>query len=424
MSGPRTQLSQPIETDYAIWLQPGDWYDYPPRWEGKHRIQFIEGNLRYSEGHQFSELGKTSQNIGGDFDVSKKEYGEHSSLGSKPLHFSEEHAYGQPDYAPPMAHGITHHYWCPKAIKAEISEANFWYPWDTEFAGSSSFELDGLGTTAISRVIPTSPVFSAAAFVGELREGLPKFGIQSWKDRTHLARSAGKDYLNVQFGWKPLVSDIKGFANTVRNAHAIAAQYEADSGKLLHRRYDWPDEIRTEQFEATGRFPDPFLSFALYRSDHVGRLRTYRKIKRRRWLEAAFTYYLPPVGTTARDLAIANHLYGINLTPDTVWQLTPWSWAADWVTNIGDVAKNISAFATDGLVMPHAYIMEESSLQVEYHLDQVGFKSYPGMQHFSQSFLETTKLRRRATPFGFGLNSDNFTNRQIAILVALGLSRQ
>ena len=424
MAGPRTQLSTPKKTPYKIWLQSGDWYDYPPRWEGDLVVQFVEGNLRTTEGHQFSKLGKTSEDIGGDFAVSKKEYSEFSSMGDSPLHFSEEHVYGEdPDITNPMAHGITHHYWMPKAVKGNVSEANFWESWETEFAPSSPFVLDGLGTTGISRIIPTSPVFSAASFIGELREGVPKFGIESWKDRTHLARSAGKDYLNYEFGWKPLVSDIKNFARTVRNAHAITKEYEDNSGKLLHRRYDWPTEFETYFEEWTGKYPDPALSLALYRSDHIGRLRSYGKIKRRRWLKAAFTYYLPPVGSNARDLALANHLYGINLTPDTVWELTPWSWAADWVTNIGDIATNISAFATDGLVMPHAYIMEETSLEVKYILDGVAFKSYPGMQTFSQTFKETSKVRRRATPFGFGINSDTFTDRQIAIITALGLSK-
>lgn len=423
MAGPKTQLSTPLESIYQIWLQAGDWYDYPPRWEGTQKVQFIEGHLKQSEGHDLRRLGPTDD-VGGDFAVSKKSYSETSTLGADPMHFSEEHVYGEdPDVTDPMAHGITHHYYKPRAVKGDVSEANFWYPWETEFESTSAFELDGLGTTAISRIVPTSPIFNAASFLGELREGLPKFGIQSWKDRTHLARSAGGDYLNYQFGWKPLVSDIKNFANTVKHAHELAARYEAGSGKLIHRRYDWPDEIETYQEEWTGKFPAPNPSFALYRSDHVGRLRSYGKIKRRRWLEADFTYYLPPVGTRARDLAIANHLYGVKLTPDTVWELTPWSWAADWVTNIGDVVKNVSAFSTDGLVMPHAYIMEETSLRVEYTLDQVGFKSYPGMQHFSQTFEETSKVRRRATPFGFGLDSGAFTDRQIAIIAALGLSR-
>lgn len=411
-------------TPSLAWNVPGDWYDYvghpTENWESVE--DYTKGELMKSEGHQVSKLGKTNDDIGGDFMVVKYDYDHHSSLGDEPKHFSIHHDWGNPYYANPLAHGGTHHYFVPHAAVEHVAD------WSNAFEygpdSSTPAELDALGTTAISRCIPTNPLFNAAAFVGELREGLPKFGIDTWKDRTAIARNAGSDYLNYQFGWKPLVSDIQKFAYVVKNANRITKQYEADSGKLLKRRYDFPGEETSSHDEWTGRYPAPLWDYSLFRPDHVGRLRRYRTKRTRRWLEATFTYYLPPVGTRARDLAIANKLYGIRLTPDVVWQLTPWSWAADWVSNIGDVASNISAFASDGLVMPHAYMMEETSARQEWILDQVGYKSYSGMQNFRQTFTVTVKQRRRATPFGFGFDFDGLTNRQTAILSALAISRR
>lgn len=421
---PKTQLSERKTTPLKIWLQPDTkWQNYAPRWDTQSVTEYLAGHLKTSTGHQVSRLGEPGQDIGGDFEVRKRNYWEYSSLGTDPLHFSAHHEYGNPYYADPMADGITHHYFVPRASRADVTEESFLFPWE-EFDGSSAFELDALGTTGISRIIPTNPVAGAAAFLGELREGLPKLGIESWQDRAHRARSAGSDYLNVEFGWKPLVSDIQKFAYVAKNADRIAAKYERESGKLLRRQYKWPDEQTSYFGEYTGAYPVPLLDQGLFRPDHIGRMRIYGNIRNRRWLKATFTYYLPPVGTRARDIAIANKLLGIRLTPDVVWQLTPWSWAADWVTNFGDITKNVSAFMSDGLVMPYAYVMEEKSLRVEYTLDQVGFKSYPGYAHMSQTFEQILKVRRRATPFGFGFDLGSLTNRQVAILTALGMSRR
>jgi hypothetical protein len=110
-------------------------------------------------------------------------------------------------------------------------------------------------------------------------------------------------------------------------------------------------------------------------------------------------------------------------SPETVWELTPWSWAIDWFTNTGDIMKNVHGFLTDGLVMPYAYIMEESSIEREYTLTGVAYRSYPGMQSFRQSFKETIKQRHTATPFGFGFDLSTLNSRQVAIATALGLSK-
>lgn len=411
-------------TPSLAWNVPGDWYDFvdtpTENWESV--TDFIEGELITSSGHQISKLGKTRDDIGGDFMVVKREYSHHSSLGDEPKHFSIHHDYGNPYYADPMAHGGTHHYFVPHAAVEHVASWSSAFDFGVEY--SSEFEMDALGTTAVARSIPTNPLFNAAAFIGELREGIPKLGIETWKSRSAVARNAGSDYLNAEFGWKPLVSDIQKFAYVVKNADRIAAQYAADSGKLIKRKYNFPPEEVSSHDEWTGRYPAPLWDYDLFRPDHVGRLRRYRTKRTKRWLKAAFTYYLPPVGTRARDLAIANKLYGIRLTPDVVWQLSPWSWAADWVTNIGDITSNISAFASDGLVMPYAYMMEETTAREEWILDQVAYKSYPGMQNFRQTFTTTAKQRRRATPFGFGFDFGGLTGRQTAILAALSISRR
>lgn len=402
-----------------IWLQPDiNWPDYDPLWSWDNVDEYWSAAVDYSEGHWGWQALNTTNDIGGDFRVWTREFSEYSSLGTGSMDFSE---YGIGD---PFALGLTHHFLTPRAEKGTVTNTNFFYPWEYTTPSSQS-TLDSEGTTAISRVLPTNPMFNLAAFLGELREGLPRFGLATWKDRASRARGAGSDYLNYQFGWLPLISDIRSFAHMVKNANRVLDQYEKDSGKPIRRRYDWDAEWTPYSWEGTGYDPANLWESGLIdRSKHIGRRRIDGRIERRKYLEAVFTYYLPPRGTIERDLAMANKLLGWRITPEVLWELTPWSWAADWVTNIGDIAKNVSAFMSDGLVMPYAYVMEEVSLSVTYQLDKVAFKSYPGMTTLRQTFKESVKTRRRATPFGFGFDWSGLTPRQGAILAALGISRR
>lgn len=120
---------------------------------------------------------------------------------------------------------------------------------------------------------------------------------------------------------------------------------------------------------------------------------------------------------------MSKKLLGISLTPDTVWNLAPWTWAVDWFSNAGDVVSNVTDWAVDGLVLRYGYIMEHSLVRDTYTF--VGPTTFQSESQRPQAliFSSERKLRRKATPFGFGLNWDGLSPRQLAIAAALGLSR-
>jgi hypothetical protein len=145
-----------------------------------------------------------------------------------------------------------------------------------------------------------------------------------------------------------------------------------------------------------------------------------------RWFSGAFTYHLPTGYDSRLKMASlaqrANVLYGTALTPKSVWNLAPWSWAVDWFSSAGSVVKNLSDVAQYGLVMPWGYIMEHTivrrvitSLNTNYYADVLPMPSVV--------LVTETKIRRQANPFGFGVSYDGLSPLQNAILAALGLSR-
>lgn len=376
-----------------------------------YQDRFLDGNLSKSQGNAYHKLGKTNETIGGDFSVVRKYYENYSSLGSgSPMHFSNT--------SNPMSGGA-HYYGPVNAINASVNNTVTSWP---VVGASTDAQLRVDGTFAISRCIPTNPMFSLTTFLGELREGIPKaVGAETWQSRTRRARSAGGEYLNVEFGWKPLVSDVRKFAHAVKDREAILRKYEANSGKKLHRRFDFPFTLTTTHSEQGSPSLAPSYVNGYVKS--AGKRSLTVTTRNEKWFEGCFTYYLPPAGTAAGYEARANKLLGTRLTPETLWELTPWSWAADWVANTGTIMHNVSQFAADGLTMPYAYIMEKKTVTNEYVYRDIEFFSYPGRHTLRQTFTTEVKTRRVASPFGFGFNWDGLTPRQGAIVAALGLSR-
>lgn len=305
-------------------------------------------------------------------------------------------------------------------------------------SNSSDTKLNQLGTTAIAQCKPTNSVANLAVAFGEFLRprGIPEAQVRTWRARTEKAKAAGSDYLNVQFGWAPLVDEVFNFAHGVLDADQLLDQYERDAGKVVRRRFEFPTEKSdTTSVEVTGSpnqlFYLPYntrlMNQNLSQSDAAKLYRT-RTTSKRAWFSGAFTYYLPrgydSRNEVHRKALFAKQVLGIDPSPDTLWNLAPWSWAVDWFSNAGDVISNVSDFVVDGLVMPYGYMMEHTLVKDTYSR-KFAHQFHDGQSaHSTMSLVTETKIRRKATPYGFGLSWDGLSTFQTSILLALGLSRR
>lgn len=302
--------------------------------------------------------------------------------------------------------------------------------WPNAFPDASQ-EMITKGTTAIARTIPTNPISGAAVFLGELKEGLPKvIGSQLLQKNAKSFKSKlGSEYLNVEFGWKPFISDLLSFGEAVRDADKHLRQLERDSGRNVRRRYRFPVEDTTEEFISTNAPIYGGVPTRCYQGNviHYGTLTTTTRVKREFWFSGCYTYYIDKGNSKASEVHAftqkANKLFGVRLTPDVLWNLAPWSWAADWVTNTGDVIHNLSAFSNDGLVLRYGYIMCKETRTVTRTHSGVTLSGYGPTGPIIDELEIVSKRRLRATPYGFGLETGAFTPRQLAIIAALGISR-
>lgn len=364
-----------------------------------------------SEGHYLGALGKGSADIGGEFFTVKA-----------------EHRYDCPYFE--AWSGTAHD---SSFFRGRLFPYRNTSPYSVEstfpLSPSSNSDLDAAGTTAIARTVPTNPVVSLATFFGELREGFPRLiGSQLFRaSRRDILNKGSSEYLNWQFGWKPLISDFKKWIHAARMGDKIMDQYLRDSGRRVRRHYSFPATEVVEESTFTGT-PQPVIVLPIWQGGNsTFTIKRREVLTRRRWFSGAFTYIAevdPDVLKTWKGhLQRLQKLYGVKITPEVIWNLAPWSWAADWFTNTGDVMTNLSRFTDDGLVMSYGYTMETSIREITFDMLDVTPIGYH-FPHLTQTFTVTTKVRRQATPYGFGVDMGHLSPSQIAILAALGFSRR
>jgi hypothetical protein len=289
------------------------------------------------------------------------------------------------------------------------------YTFSSKPIPANTTQMNTFGTGAIAKVGPTNPAFQGATFLGELREGAPRaVGTSLFRERARVLRNAGNEYLNVEFGWLPFKSDLEHFCHAVKDSHRILKQYVKDSDNKIRRRYYEPvtEVNRSTSFTNGIALPADAGIFCRGTVDEY----TLRK----KWFSGAFRYHIP-AGNSVRERFIryeseANRLLGTRVTPEVVWNLSPWSWAADWFADTGDVVHNISVLGHDGLVMQYGYAMETT-------LHRYDIMNVVGAVSCYTSFEEKTLFRIPASPYGFGLTWSGFTPTRLAVLAALGVSR-
>lgn len=382
------------------------------------RNRFLEKGQTKSEAHHYALSERNRQllrnlDVGGSFYTKKNSY-------------SQTHNWVQGQGG---STGLMNYYTGPLMARANgVSPASSTWPTLTSYDVQMLSVLQ-MGGAAIAATVPTAPVTSLANFLGELyRDGIPDLIGRSIRRQGLTFESLSKEYLNYEFGWKPLVSDLRKFAKLVIKSNDLIKQYERDSGNNIARRHVFPPIVTTSISSTTPWAVTPPLRTATFASGlYQGPLTKTSVSTTEFWFSGTYSYFLN-FGDDSRSrfehsVSIAEKLLGFEITPEVVWNLAPWTWLVDWFVNIGDVFTNASAFLKDGLIMRRGYIMSRKSSVDTYTLDNIAFGIGGKVGRMSQSFGTVSKIRHRAYPFGFGLVPGVFTPRQWAILAALGITR-
>lgn len=312
---------------------------------------------------------------------------------------------------------------------------------DPNAARSAEWGVDpfSYGATGWNRYKPAKPSAGLGTFVGELRE-LPAMLKQTAKG-FHNMWKAGKgrpkelvnskhlsgQWLNANFGWLPFVSDLRSFYETTGKFSKRVEQLRRDNNRWVRRSGEVYSGQESETLEGNAIWITPtpptrgfrnYLDKTVPTGSYV--VTTSKSVTV--WFSAAFKYYIPRLGGNnwGSDVREFAQIYGALPTPSLVWNLTPWSWLADWCSNAGDVIDNLSSMITDNMAAKYAYVMATTKQVADVHAS-VYLISGTVTGHNHAELIH--KSRVGASPFGFGLTGDAFTARQWSILGALGLNK-
>jgi len=300
------------------------------------------------------------------------------------------------------------------------------------------------GTKAIAKVAPTKSNANIATSLLELRDGLPAIpgrALKHAKGLGDLTKVGPEEFLNIMFGINPSISDIRSVYLAIRDQHKILNQFQRDSDKIVRRRYGFPTRRDSSEWDADIGYgglytfpntPSLFPASQGNASSIVGGgsdWSTHRILTEQDtiWFSGAFRYHLATDsnawGRIERTGQLVNHLLGSRLDAIALWNAMPWSWLVDWFTDAGDIIANATNRLLDGQMLQYGYVMKKSTHINTFTIKKVVYANGYSIDNLSSSFVTQRKQRQRATPFGFGLNPDSFSDQQWSILGALGYTR-
>lgn len=304
-----------------------------------------------------------------------------------------------------------------------------------DYPAFSSMPIDEIklyGNKAIKKTSPTYPEVNLSTSAAELfREGLPSYHLKTpyFNSQGKFdSKNIGSDYLGAVFTWQPFITDVLRTIKALVSASETLTQYSRDSGRLVRRRYHFKQERSTTVSEPTGGairysgFPT-----SLYQpTSETRRFLVTSQTITSRWFSGAFIYYINAGDSLLDRLAEfeqkGNRLLGLRITPETLWELIPWSWLVDWFVCIQDALAVSTSLQTDGLVLKYGYLMRHQVLKNTYTVTgaPVYGATVGAVRH---SYTVVQKERVKATPYGFGVNLSGLSSSQWAILAALGLTK-
>lgn len=355
--------------------------------------------LMITESHPYSLLGETNKDLGGPWKLTRSGIVVVHGVPVSNQYFEGQLLFGGLNPAPSL--------WSTVGYNSEPSDS----------------VMDADGAKAIALVKPDNPSFTARSAIAEYAlEGSPKAIGASLLERTSKAKKAGSEYLNIEFGWKPLIRDVKDLGRTIKNTDSILSQYRRDANRNIRRRLDIPgssSETRTHFGTASfsGSYPAALTGKGSI-TETRGDLR---------WFAGSFRYSVPMGNDVAsrfiRYSKYADKLMGLGVasSPDQLWAIAPWAWLTDWFADTSAVVDNITSMGFDGLVMNYGYSMRETFLR---RISSGTISLSSGVTGTASETYETLyKKRRPGHPFGFGLTDAGLSARQLAILAALGLTQ-
>lgn len=237
-----------------------------------------------------------------------------------------------------------------------------------------------------------------------------------------------KFVVETEFGWKPFVSDVVGFFDLIKNSETYINRLVRYNG-YWHRRRSGTYQIDSGTSVRTfgAGYGSYYIIPAAYSLKQGMQCTEYSDTVR---FVGNFRYYVPGLrrDTFVGRAAALSVLTGLHLNPRNVYQAIPWSWFADWFTNVGTWVDHFTSTTQEECCMKYGYLTRKRELQTsatyfcEGSYRPISSSTAASKETFAvSSSSKTSELMRYAAPsqfFGF-TSPSALTARQAHILTSL-----
>jgi hypothetical protein len=262
-----------------------------------------------------------------------------------------------------------------------------------------------------------------------------------YQSKTRSLRYVGGEYLNIQFGWYPLITE---YANMLKVLIGLDRMVYSESNRR-HRSWDGPSQVSTvvdydgrpltsAPQTGTGEKFQYQTGSSNYFTPRTYDIRVKTLGNEDYKFSSRYSALVKPTSKSVGFVEKAEEMLrqlGLVDDPTILWELTPYSWLVDWVTNIGNSISNAHVLSplSGRHAVDYAYFTTQLTSVVESEVRAVSTPtaSWLVRDHRFVSptgfFSTVQRVRDRATPFGFGTQLGSLNTSQFAILIALGLAR-
>lgn len=296
--------------------------------------------------------------------------------------------------------------------------------------------------------VPTAPAMDLLRSIGELKDANLMFRLSNYRPSS--LKEGGSAYLNQVFGVIPTIKDIQMLCESVLASDRIVRNILRNEDRQVRRTrtrsykegylqggFSLPTGATTHSlvirdganafggitlygpvsaFKPSSSWVTPIGVF--YRLDWKTVVRSF----------ATYEYFVPrPSGLLARFdeyVLKAKYALGLELQPSTVYDLTAWTWLANWAVDISGLLRYQQAVADNQVVMSRSGFVREMVTSLSIGI----LNRYPNsakILHSSWTNGEAVAKRQIREPGGpySLLQPWELSASQAAILTALGLSR-
>lgn len=267
-------------------------------------------------------------------------------------------------------------------------------------------------TNAVARTNPSRPVVDVPVNLLDLKRGIQNLRDAGNSVRDIIRRSGGR-YLEYEFMIKPLVGDIVKLANLAGPINSRINEINRLFGGRGLRRTVGHGTWSSQAYDPS------LLVQSTYDTVNV-KMRTQTTVSCRthvRWGPQQACGLRPPPDQIRRWAVRA--VQGLTVDLSTLWEITPWSWLADWYGNVGEYLvanRNIIPARLIGV-----YPMKHTRTSGSFPFTSVTVRGRPTTISAGERIREQ-KLRSIGA-VALSAYFPFLSNRQVGILAAVAAAR-